>query len=784
MKNTATAGAADEAAFLRRLLDEARNPLRLDELLRIGGILRRRKGQVRSALEELARQGHILRMRGGLWTSAKLVRTVVGPYTTQLSGAGFVTPRDGEISSKKRRDRPRGGPPELVFIHPSQAGEAWHGDMVRAALLPGRGAPQGRILEILERGRKELAVRVLPEKGAEKLSGSAREERAALLCKPADPRFPFLLQVDVSALPAPPLPDDLLLARIGEKLASKLWQGEALASFGREDDVAVQERLVKLNHQAPMEFPRNVLDAAAALPPEPTPHDMAGREDLRSVPFATIDGVDARDFDDAVHVERRGLGWLLRVGVADVAHYVRPRSPLDLEARERGNSWYFPASVEPMLPPVLSTGLCSLNPHADRLIMLAEIPFNAHGEPGPPRFAAAVMRSAARLAYGQVQRAMLECAAEDRADIAAMPRGGEVLPMLEEAVRLARVLAARRTARGSLDFNLPEPEYAFAADGRIADIRRKERHFAHQIIEEFMIAANEAVARFLEEKNLPFLYRTHPEPEPLRLDGLRRALLSTPLAASLPARGDAGLLRAALAAAQGGPQEFLTGRLALRAMPQARYQPDNEGHFGLASACYCHFTSPIRRYADLVVHRALKRALGLDPGPIPTAGKLLALSDALNRRERAAMAAEREMARRLAVLMLRDRVGEEFSGVIAGVTDFGFFVELDAMPVEGMVRMADLGDDHFEYDPERQELRGMLSGVRFGLGQRVLTRLEEVDAGRLEIALTPAGNPPGRAARRPGRASARTSKEAGGRPSRRKRRGQPAPAHRERSKKS
>lgn len=307
--------------------------------------------------------------------------------------------------------------------------------------------------------------------------------------------------------------------------------------------------------------------------------------------------------------------------------------------------------------------------------------------------------------------------------------------MLEEALRLARVLAECRRRRGSLEFSMPEPEYIFDADGRVTDIRRKEQHFAHQLIEEFMIAANEAVARFLEERGLPFLYRVHPEPDPTRLDGLFRTLSATSLAPVLPARPDASLIRTVLHEAHGGPQEFLVGRLALRTMPQARYQPINEGHFGLASSCYCHFTSPIRRYADVVVHRALKYALKLDGGPIPAEHKLLALGDQLNRCERAAMEAEREMARRLGTLVLRDRVGEDFDGVIAGVTDFGFFVELDAMPVEGMVRVDSLGDDYYEFDPERQELTGIHTGVRFRLGQRVRTKLVEVNAGRLEITL-------------------------------------------------
>lgn len=713
-------GALPDAAALRECFRTLQRPLRLDDLLRVLHLPRRDKRELEARLRALADQGQLLRLRGGVWVAADAVRTVTGRYVVQRNGAAFVTP----VEEKRGRSGNR-APEGDIFIFPAQAGDAWHGDLVRVALLPGRRgkSSEGRVLEVLERGQTELAVHVV------------RPEGAFFFCKPADPRLAFSVQVSVDGLPQRPNVGDLLLVTPEERLASDLWRATARTDFGREDDVAVQERLVKLNHQVPLEFPPRVAAEAAAFPANPAPEELRDREDLRAVPFVTIDGESARDFDDAVHVERLSNGWLLRVAIADVTHYVRPGSALDREALERGNSWYFPASVEPMLPEALSNGLCSLNPDVDRLVMLAEVAFNETGTPGRTRFGAGVIRSAARLTYDQVRRAILDRDAAARDAVAGTPRGADVLSMLEQAEGLARVLAQARTDRGSLDFDLPEPEYIFDDAGRIRDIRRRERHFGHQIIEEFMIAANEAVARFLEQKRLPFLYRVHPEPEAARLDGLFRTLASTSLAHTLPARPRARDLQAVLREAHGGPQEFLIGRLALRTMPQARYQPENEGHFGLASACYCHFTSPIRRYADVIVHRALKRALGLDGGPIPTEHKLQMIADQLNRRERAAMDAEREMARRLGTLVLRDRVGEIFEGTISGVTDFGFFVELDAMPVEGMVRIADLGDDYFEYDQERQELIGVISAVRYRLGQRVKTRLAEVHVGRLEITL-------------------------------------------------
>lgn len=752
-----------DAPTLLTLLTAAHKPLRLDAILRVARVTRNEKAWVENLLQKLVHNGQLVRMHGGAWLPASMVRTVIGRYAVQRSGVGFVTPEKPEKAAKaggKGGANPRSATlsGQDIFIHPAQAGDAWHGDLVKVAVTPAQGksagkSPEGRIVEVLERAQQEIVVRVLYSIGTKATS-------KLVLCKAADPRLVVQFQVDPTALDHAPKAGELLAVTPIKSLASDLWSAVATSSFGCEDDVAVQERLVKLNHRVPDLFPPKALEEAAAFAVDPQEADFVGREDLRQMPFVTIDGSTARDFDDAICVERQatGKGWLLRVAIADVTHYVRPRSALDTEAQERANSWYFPASVEPMLPQALSNGLCSLNPHVDRLVMLAEIAIDEQGQAGKCRFGAAVIRSQARLTYEEVQAAVVDKNAAVRVQVLEKATGsgqtsadtaasaGACLNMLEEAVALTHSLILMREQRGSLDFELPEPEYVFDDQGVVVDIKRRERLFAHRMIEECMIAANEAVARFLEDKGTPFLYRVHPEPDPDRLAGLFRTLASTSLAftgGGIPAQPTASAVQSMIAQSKGGPQEFLVGRLCLRTMPQARYQPDNEGHFGLASKAYCHFTSPIRRYADMVVHRALKHALGLNPGPIPSEHALTMLGDALNRRERSAMEAEREMARRLGVLVLRDRVGERFGGTIAGVSDFGLFIELDAMPVEGMVRVADLGDDYYEYDPERQELIGLHTAMRFVLGQRVLTRLTEVNVGRLEITLTLLEGPEG-----------------------------------------
>jgi ribonuclease R len=413
-------------------------------------------------------------------------------------------------------------------------------------------------------------------------------------------------------------------------------------------------------------------------------------------------------------------------------------SALDKEALERGNSYYFPQSVEPMLPERLSNGLCSLNPAVPRLAMVAEIDFSPSGKPGRTDFYTAVIESKARLTYAQVNRALMLGDEAERTNVA------PVLPMLETAEALARTLHAVRADRGNLDFDLPEPEILFNLQGETMDIRPKVRHFGHQIVEEFMIAANEAVARFLTEREAPVLYRVHPEPDPAKLEALFGLLGRTDMATHLPAKPGAGDLAEVLRAASGTDLDFLVSRLALRTMMQAAYSPKNGGHFGLASTCYCHFTSPIRRYADLVVHRSLKRVLAGQSVTAQSAGRLQKVAEHISRRERVAMEAEREILKRVTVLFLSDKVGRQFTGVIGSLADFGFWVELREVMAEGMVRLSSLSDDYYTFFAERHELIGERTGRRFRLGQPVTVELVGVDMGRLavDLALVDGGEAP------------------------------------------
>ncbi|QJT07412.1 ribonuclease R [Oceanidesulfovibrio marinus] len=693
------------------ILREAGKPLSSQDILKTLGASKKDKHRLKSVLHELMDKGKVYRLKRGAYGLPENLHIVTGTLEVQRSGVGFVIPDD-----KRRQD---------IFVHPGNMDEAWHDDRVAVAVLPGRKGrrAEGRITKVLERGHKTLAARLLRRLGD------------YYLLEPTEPRIKARFMLDEGDVGAEPQPNDIYMVEVGDQLDQGIWEVKFLAKLGQEDDPSVQEELVKENHSIPRAFAQHVLAEANALPEHPSPQDWEGREDLREVSFVTIDGAKARDFDDAVYVEKEGKGWRLWVAIADVSHFVKAGSALDREARERGNSYYFPQSVEPMFPERLSNGLCSLNPAVERLVMVAEVPFTADGQPGESKAYNAVIKSHARLTYAQVKRAVLDKDEKERTAIQ------HVMPMLEEAERLARVLHAERRARGTLDFDLPEPEIHFNLYGEAVDITPKTRHFGHQIIEEFMIAANEAVARMLTEAERPCMYRIHPSPNPEKLGSLFDLLSATELADKLPkVRGGESVspleLQQLLDAAEGTDFEFLVNRLTLRTMMQAKYSPQNEGHYGLASDCYCHFTSPIRRYADLVVHRSLKNYVaGKDVEALPGPNGMKNLGGALSDTERKAMDAEREILKRLTILFLQDKVGEEFTGVINSLADFGFWVELEQVMAEGLVRLSSLDDDYYGYFPERQRLVGERTGKQLKLGQRVRVTLTDVNLSRLEVNL-------------------------------------------------
>ena len=656
------------------------------------------KKVIKSTLAQMVESGEIVPLGKSYGLMDNLPR-MTGTLDVRRSGVGYLLPDD-----KKLKD---------LFIHPSNFGGAWPGDRVVAAIDTARkkDSPEGRVVEILDRATRELLVRV-----------SRRIHQDSYFCHPTDSRMPFYTVVDTSSIPDPEKGDILSVTPVEEQ-EKGLWRCTALRRLGEERDLATQELLVKTSYSIPEIFPANVLRQAEALPSEPSPEDWEGRSDLRKLALVTIDGETAKDFDDAIYVERQENGYRLVVAIADVAHYVPEGSALDVEALARGNSYYFPLSVEPMFPEALSNGLCSLRPHVARLAMVVDTPYSLDGEPGAPRLYNAVITSQARLTYNQVQAAL-----DGEPDQETAP----LVPMLRDAEELAKIFMQRRVDRGCLDFDIPEAQVRVVED--IISVHAGTRLFSHRLIEEFMIAANERVAEYMGARKRVFPYRIHPQPDEKKLETLLRMLSHTSLVDRLPRVMNQMGLQQVSHAAKGTDIEYLVNRLILRTMMQAQYSPDNEGHYGLASEAYCHFTSPIRRYADLLVHRSLKRLIAGEAEKL-SVGDVQGICEGLNALERKAMEAEREIQKRSAILALEDRIGETMRGVVSGVADFGFWVELLDMPVDGLVRLATL-DDFYVFDPERQDLLGQRTGKTFAMGQTLDVVLEAVSLERVEINFT------------------------------------------------
>ncbi|MFP4167668.1 MAG: ribonuclease R [Desulfonatronovibrionaceae bacterium] len=662
------------------------------------------RNRIKNLLDQMVHEGRLIRS-GKALCLVDMLPMLKGTLEIQRAGMGFVIPED-----KRRRD---------VFIHPSKLEDARHGDTVLTAIIPGKRGKnhEGRIVRVLKRAVDTVTAKTVKPIGKE-----------GVLVRPTDPRHQFSMIIE-NVNRKQTEPGLVVVARPMELIQPGLWSAEMVREIGDEESFEVQEKLVKYNHGIPTDFPSEVMEEAVRLPSVPNDADMEKRRDLTTVGFVTIDGAKARDFDDAIHVKKTKNGYKLMVAIADVAHYVRPGSNLDCEARARGNSYYFPMSVEPMFPEELSNGLCSLNPDEPRLAMVAEMDFDRRGEAGDSAFYPATIKSHKRLTYSQVHSAVEKQEKKTRKELA------PVMDMLDKAADLARILVEKRRLRGGLDFDLPEPEVVISQYAEDLEVREKKRFFAHQLIEEFMIAANEAVASFLERNEGLFLYRVHPEPDEDKLESLFTLLGNTSLADKLPEKADVKGLQSLLQAAEDTNLEFLVNRLMLRCMMQAFYSPVNQGHFGLASESYCHFTSPIRRYADLVVHRALKAFLSAKEPEYHKLQKLKEVGEDLSSLERKGMEAEREILKRASIIALKDRVGESFTGVICSLADHGFWVELQEVMAEGMVRLSSLSDDYYTFWPEKQEILGQRTGRTFCLGQEIRVQLTRTDLDRLQVDL-------------------------------------------------
>jgi ribonuclease R len=675
------------------------------EILKGMGTARDELNEVVASLRALAKQGRVVRLKKNHYALPGADSCLTGRVHAHPDGFGFLIPDD--------RDK------EDLYLSRREMRRVMHGDrvMVRVERTRG-GAVEAHVAEILEHGQKRLV-------------GTYEEHQGQGYLIPTDPRIAPAIALGQSD--KRPEKGAVIAAEL-TRYASGYSAPEArvVETLGDPNDPEIQARAIIFQYALPTEFSPAAKRGAEACPQTIPESEIASRVDLRALPIVTIDGEKARDFDDAVCVEKSDGGYRLHVSIADVAHYVRPGSALDEDAYARGTSVYFPDRALPMLPEELSNGICSLNPNEDRLTKTAMIEFGARGEVLKTRFFNSVIRSHARMTYTEVRQILVDKDAESRARYRAL------VPGFERMEELALLLYGERRARGTLDFDLPEAEIVLDLQGNPENIVRAERSIAHRIIEEFMIAANEAVARHLKEKNLPLLYRVHEGPDHEALEEIAPFLAT--LGYRLPLKHERiqpKELQKILDASKGKPEEKVVNHVLLRAMKQAHYAPDNIGHFGLASLCYAHFTSPIRRYPDLIVHRMLDEALKNRKLKANEREELdRYMSEAgkhTSERERVAMDAEREMVGLKKAQFMMDKIGEQFAGVIVSLANFGFFVELEDYFVEGLVKLSSLKDDDYHYYEKEYLIKGRRHGRKFRLGDRVRVKVLRINAFRAEI---------------------------------------------------
>ena len=651
-------------------------------------------------LGAMARDGQLLQNRRGDWLIPDKADLIRGRVEGHADGFGFLVPDGGGAD---------------LFLAEKEMAKVLHGDraIARVVGMDRKGRPEGKIVEVTERANARVVGRVYQEHGVWFVVAENRRISQDILLAPPDKKGakPKSGQVVVAEIVEQPTKQSQPIGRIVEVLGN-------YADPGMEIEIALRK------HELPFEFSKAVRDETTKLPNVVRKSDWKGREDLTGLPLVTIDGETAKDFDDAVYCERQGKGFRLVVAIADVSHYVRSGDALDREAYERGNSVYFPRRVIPMLPEKLSNGLCSLNPQVERLCMVCDMAISASGEIKRYRFYAAVMWSHARLTYTEVAAALY-----DR-DVKARRRLEPLLPHLENLDALFRILVKARQKRGAIDFETVETRMIFDEYDKIERIEPYERNDAHRLIEECMLAANVCASDFLKERGHPALYRVHEGPTPERLAKLRDFLATFGLNLGGGEDPHAKDYAQLLAKIQGRPDKQLLQTVMLRSLRQAIYSPDNVGHFGLAYESYTHFTSPIRRYPDLLIHRGIKAALAgaqYSPGDWSETGLHCSAT------ERRADEATRDVEAWLKCYYMQDRIGEKFVGSISAVVPFGIFVALDDVFVEGLVHVSELGQDYFHFDEAAHAMVGERSGRRFRLSDRVRVQLVRVDLDQNKI---------------------------------------------------
>jgi ribonuclease R len=699
--------------LILEVIAEAGSPINRDSVASVLEI-RDDTGQeaLRRRLQAMVRDGQLVRNRRGCYALADQFDLVQGRVIGHPDGFGFLVPDDGS---------------DDVYLSARAMRSVYHEDRVQARIAgrDRRGRLEGEVVEVLQRNTHRVVGRFYRESGINFVVPDNKRLTHDISVPDTEMHGAGHGQIVTVEILEQPGKRHRPVGRVIEVL------GEHLAP-GMEIDIAIR------SHDLPQEWPAEVDEEVRHYTAEVPEEAKQGRTDLRDVPLVTIDGEDARDFDDAVFCERKSSGWRLLVAIADVSHYVLPDTALDHEAARRGNSVYFPERVIPMLPEVLSNGLCSLNPEVDRLCMVCEMQISASGEITRSRFLEGVMRSHARLTYTQVAAMVVD---DDRA---LRKQYRTLVPHLEELHELYRALRQARETRGAIDFETTETRIVFSEDRKIENIVPLERNDAHKMIEECMIAANVAAARFLIRQKMPTLFRVHGRPDSEKVESLQEFLRELGLSISGGLRPDAKDYARLLVAVRGRPDEHLINTVLLRSMPRAEYQPENIGHFGLAHEKYVHFTSPIRRYPDLLVHRALRHVLrgqeaatfGYSHADMQAAGEQCSMT------ERRADDATRDAVDWLKCEYMLEHIGATFRGVISSVTSFGIFVELKDVYIEGLVHVTALGNDYYHYDPTRHRLMGERTNKIYRLGDTVVVKVVQVnlDDRKIDLELVEKGS--------------------------------------------
>jgi ribonuclease R len=651
--------------------------------------------QIKDILDQLVKEGKLAKHRGNRYEAA--ARNLIdGTIVVHRDGYGFVIPKE-KIQ----------GVESDIFIPAALLNSAMNGDKVKAEITfrKAGGRAEGRIASVEKRARDTIV-------------GQLRFDGQVFFVAPADEKLPEKILITGDAAEHK---DKIVEVELSRFPSETRWPaGKIVSVIGFIDDPNVETNVIIKKFGLPAAFPTEVEQEAAALPDALTEKDFTGRDDFRKRNTITIDPKTARDFDDAIDLEVLPNGtFQLGVHIADVSHFVAADSAMDIEGRVRGTSVYFPDRVIPMLPEKVSNHLCSLNPKVDRLAMSVMMHLSRTGEVQDYSFHKSVIHSKERLTYEDVQEildgnAMLE------------QRFAHVVPHIRAIARLAAIVQKRRQQRGTIDFDLPEPVLTYDERGDVSGITKSVRFFSHRIVEEFMILANEVVARHLEENDIPSLYRVHEEPDPMKVQDFAEIVAGFGLRFE-PRKTEPAEFQKFISSIEGRPEERMLSYLMLRSFKQARYSEENVGHFGLASDSYTHFTSPIRRYPDLVVHRILKGEIGRRVKPALSPAQLEAIARESSERERQADQAERELFDWKKMLLMEQHLGEIFDAIIIAVWRDGFAIELMDFFIEGFVPVADIPNDYYQLDQAVHALIGKRTKKRYRIGDRIPVQVARVD---------------------------------------------------------